>query len=291
MGDRLGEGYVVRGLLGTGGSSRVYLTENETTGELYAVKEISTAKAHQPRSRTEDKSSTKKSNSASTCVGVLAELRLIEKLYHPALPHVWASWEENGKVYIAMDYVEGTQLSRLLRQRGAVSEEQAVEWGKQLCKALVYLHAFHPSIIYRDMKPANVILQKNGKVKLIDFGAITQKTRRFGWDATPLGTPGYAAPEQYGKRPRCDARTDVYGLGVTLYHMLTGHDPSEPPYRICDIREWNKKLSPSLARIVRRCTAKWPCLRYQNCAALLKALETYHEKDAKKMRQILTFSS
>lgn len=258
MGDRLGGDYIVQRLLGTGGSSHVYLAENERLGGLYAIKEIAPTD------------------------GCLAELRLIEKLYHPALPHVWASWEENGKVYVAMDYVEGMPLSRILRERGAVPQDQAVEWGKQLCRALVYLHAFHPSVIYRDMKPANVILQSNGKVKLIDFGAVTQKAKRFGFDAAPIGTPGYAAPEQYGKRPHSDARTDVYGLGVTLYHMLTGHDPSEPPYRICDIREWNKALSPTLAKIVRKCTAKWPFMRYQSCAALLKALEGYYERDARR---------
>lgn len=264
FGDVLGNTYVVRGLLGTGGTARVYLVERMNDKERFAVKEIPVIKAEK--------------------AGMLAELRLLEKLWHPMLPHIWAAWEENGFAYVAMDYVEGKPLDALLRERGAVPQEQAVEWAKQLCKALSYLHGFHPPVIYRDLKPANVILQKDGKLKLIDFGAVRQLQKHRTHDTRPLGTPGYAAPEQYGKRPHSDVRTDVYGLGVTLYHVLTGHDPSEPPYQICDIREWNKNLSPTLAGIVRRCTAKRPGRRYQNCESLLKALETYSQKDHKILR-------
>ena len=271
LGDMIGGAYVVKGLLGTGGTSRVYLVEDGENGRLLAMKEIPAEKTSR--------------------AGMLAELRLKEKLYHPALPHVWGAWEENGAVYVAMDYVEGTPLDKLLRERGAFPEEQAVEWGKQLCKALVYLHGFRPAVIYRDMKPGNVILQKDGKVKLIDFGAIRQWEGRLCKDTCPLGTPGYAAPEQYGKHPHSDVRSDIYGLGVTMYHMLTGHDPGEPPYRICDIRDWNQRLSPELSKIIRKCTAKLPSMRYQSCAALLKALETYPEKDRRRWRGSLTFSS
>lgn len=254
LGELIGEAYVVEGLLGMGGTSKVYLARKVSNGTNYAVKEIPLSQAER--------------------AGALAEIRLKEKLWHPALPHVWASWEENGAVYVAMDYVEGIPLDVLLREKGAVSPDQAVEWIKQLCKALVYLHGFHPPVIYRDMKPANVIVQKDGKVKLVDFGAIRQMEKWHRRDTRPLGTPGYAAPEQYGKRPHSDVRTDVYGLGVTLYHLLTGHDPGEPPYRICDVRDWNKDLSRKLSKIVKKCTSKWPGFRYQNCKALLKALET-----------------
>ena len=255
LGDILGGTYVVEGLLGTGGTSRVYLARRMEDGTLRAIKEIPADHARR--------------------AGMLAEIQLKEKLYHPALPHIWGAWEENGCIYVAMDYVEGKPLDALLREKGAIPEGQAVEWAKQLCKALVYLHGFHPPVIYRDMKPANVIVQKDSKVKLVDVGAIRQLKKGRQRDTRPLGTPGYAAPEQYGKRPRSDVRTDVYGMGVTLYHMLTGHDPGEPPYEICDIREWNKKLPRKLSKIVKKSTAKWPVMRYQSCMALLKALETY----------------
>ena len=271
LGEVLGGAYVVKGLLGTGGTARVYLAERMESGGCLAIKEIPAGKAER--------------------AGMLAELRLMEKLHHPLLPHILAAWEENGFTYVAMDYVEGKPLDALLRERGAIPEEQAVEWARQLCKALAYLHGFRPPVIYRDVKPANVILQKDGKIKLVDFGAIRQLRRHHAHDTRPLGTPGYAAPEQYGKRPRSDVRTDVYGLGVTLYHMLTGHDPGEPPYQICDVRDWNKALSPTLSKIVRKCTAKRPSRRYQNCEALLKALETYSEKDRKNSKIHFTFFS
>jgi serine/threonine-protein kinase len=254
FGDLIGEGYRIRGLLGEGGTSRVYLAEHIKNGKLHAIKEIPAEKAER--------------------AGMLAEIKLKEKLYHPALPHVWEAFEEKGFIYIVMDYVEGMDLGTFLRKNGAVVQEQAVEWMKQLCKALTYLHGFQPPVIYRDMKPSNIVLQRDGRIKLIDFGAICQKERR-GEKVLALGTPGYAAPEQYGKHPRSDVRTDVYGLGMTFYFMLTGQDPSKPSHQIRKIREWNPSLSPVLERIVCKCTRKQPWRRFQTCADLLKALEDY----------------
>ena len=252
LGDLVGEVYAIRALLGTGGTAKVFLAERISDGMRHAIKEIPVGKAQR--------------------AGMLAELRLLEKLYHPALPHLWSAWEENGFIYVAMDYVEGISMDAFLRKQGAVPQELAVDWAKQLCKALVYLHGFQPPVIYRDLKPANVILQKDGRLKLVDFGAIWQKER--GKRKGPaLGTPGYAAPEQYGKHPRSDARTDVYGLGMTLYYALTGHDPAKPPHQIRRIREWNPQLSPKLERIVRKCTRRNPWRRYQSCASLLRDLE------------------
>ncbi len=260
LGDLIGGTYRIRGLLGEGGTAKVYLAEHKENGQLHAIKEISAEKAE--------------------CAGMLAEIRLKEKLYHPALPHVWEAFEEKGAIYIVMDYVEGIDLGTFLRRNGAATQDQAVEWMKQLCKALTYLHGFQPPVIYRDMKPSNIVLQKDGRIKLIDFGAICQKERR-GNDVLALGTPGYAAPEQYGKRPRSDVRTDVYGLGMTFYFMLTGQDPGKPPHEIRKIREWNPTLSRTLEKIVCKCTRKQPWRRFPTCADLLKALEGY---DANKER-------
>lgn len=258
-GDVLGGNYVVKALLGEGGTAKVYLVADGQSGERYALKEMK-----------------------GEASAAMAELRVKQKLFHPALPHVWKVWEQAGKAYVVMDYVEGESLQDVLRRGGALGEERAVDIARQLCRALIYLHGFQPPVIYRDMKPANVILQKDGKIKLVDFGAIRQLEGRGSRDRLPQGTRGYAAPEQYGSHARSDVRSDVYALGVTLYFMLTGHDPGEPPYELGSIRDWNKKLSPALEKIVRKATAKWTLLRYPDCEALLRELETYHEKDRRK---------
>ena len=112
QGDVLGGTYLIRGTLGAGGTANVYLAEQIESGERYALKEIPVEKAER--------------------AGMLAELLLKEKLYHPALPHLWTAWEERGNVYLMMDYVEGIGLDALLRERGAIGETQAVEWAKQV---------------------------------------------------------------------------------------------------------------------------------------------------------------
>lgn len=249
-------------VIGRGGTSVVYLGERLPEGERYAIKEVDGDKASRETVR--------------------MELRLQQRLYHPALVHIWEVYEEQGKLYIVMDYVEGISLQSLLKEQGAREAEQAVEWGLQLCRALSYLHSFRPPVIYRDMKPANVILRPDGRLMLVDFGTARQYRIHKRRDTVPLGTPGYAAPEQYRGR-QSDIRTDIYCLGATLYQMLTGHDPGEPPYRICGIREWNKELSPKLDRIVKKCTAKNPWRRYRNCAQLQKELENY-QKNANRRR-------
>ena len=247
--------------IGRGGTAAVYLGVRLSDGLLVAVKEIESEK---------------------TEVSAMAELRMAQKFHHPALPHIYSAGQENGRIYIVMDYVEGIPLEKLLREKGAQPQETVLEWSRQLCRVLDYLHGFSPPVIYRDLKPSNMILQKNGRIKLVDFGTARVYDRSKRQDTQPLGTPGYAAPEQYRKDRQSDARTDIYCLGVTMYHMLTGHDPSRPPYKICGIREWNRELSPELERIVRKCTRKNPRWRYQSCRALLGDLEALDKRKAQQ---------
>lgn len=153
-----------------------------------------------------------------------------------------------------------------------------MEWAKQLCDVLGYLHSREKPIIYRDMKPANVMLRPDGNVMLIDFGTAREFKSRSVADTVCLGTRGYAAPEQYGGMGQTDARTDIYCLGATLYHLLTGHSPADPPYEIRPIGEWIPEYAGSgLEEIIIKCTKQDPNERYQNCAELMYALE--HEED------------
>lgn len=134
-----------------------------------------------------------------------------------------------------MDYVEGRTLKAIVDERGAQPQEDVVNWAIQLCSVLDYLHTRKPAIIYRDLKPGNIMLRPDGRIVLIDFGTAREYKTGQEEDTISLGTKGYAAPEQYGGDGQTDARTDIYNLGATIYHLVTGK-PNEtslrnPPYQ------------------------------------------------------------
>ena len=210
---------------------------------------------------------------------------MLKKLSHPNLPSIIDVIDGDGTFLIVMDYIEGRHLESVVKEYGAQRQEDVIEWAKQLCDVLSYLHSRKPPIIYRDMKPSNVMLKPDGKVMLIDFGTAREFKENSVADTTCLGTQGYAAPEQYGGHGQTDTRTDIYCLGATLYHLLTGHNPSEPPYEMYPIRYWNPELSSGLEEIILKCTQKNPDDRYQNCGELLYALEHYNEMDLEYKRK------
>jgi len=204
---------------------------------------------------------------------------MIKRLDHPLLPRIVDIIDKPEAIYIVMDYIEGEALSKVLDRQGAQPQNEVIGWAIDLCKVLDYLHTQNPPIIYRDMKPANIMLLPNGSVKLIDFGIAREYKNENMADTVSLGTRGYAAPEQFGGKGQTDVRTDIYSLGVTLYHLLTGHSPSEPPYEVYPIRHWNPRLSSGLESIILKCTQANPQDRYQSCVELLYALEHYGEMD------------
>lgn len=269
--------YEILKLVGKGGMSSVYLSMDKRLNKQWAVKEI-------PKNA-RDK------NNAVIIQSAIAEANLIKRLDHPTLPRIVDIIDTGLDIYIIMDYIEGEPLNRVLEQYGAQPQDLVFEWGKQLCEVLEYLHTRKPPIIYRDMKPANVMLTPEGNVKLIDFGIAREFKEQNLADTVCLGTRGYAAPEQFGGRGQTDARTDVYGLGVTLYHMITGHNPSEPPYELYPIRHWNPALSEGLERIIQKCTQLNPAERYQSCAELLYALNNPDDPTIRRLqkRKLYTF--
>ena len=201
---------------------------------------------------------------------------MLKRLSHPNLPSIIDVIEDEETLLIVMDYIEGI-LSKALNEYGAQPQELVVEWAKQLCDVLGYLHTRKPPIIYRDMKPSNIMLKPDGNITLIDFGTAREFKEKNLADTTCLGTVGYAAPEQFGGQGQTDARTDIYCLGATLYHLVTGCNPCEPPYEIRLIREINPTLSSGLEKIIHKCTQKNPEERYQSCAELMSCLEHYKE--------------
>lgn len=248
--------YEVLREIGRGGMSVVYLAMDTHINKQWAVKEIK-----------------KKGNGKNDEIVVnslLAEANMMKRLDHPALPRIVDIIDNGVTIYVVMDYIEGESLDKILNEYGAQPEELVVGWAKQLCDALSYLHAQKPPIIYRDMKPANVMLKPEGNIKIIDFGIAREYKEQNLADTTVLGTKGYAPPEQYSGQT--DARSDIFALGMTMHHLLTGVDPRNgEPY--APVRQWNPELSEGIEIIVDRCVEPAAENRYQSCADLLYDLE------------------
>lgn len=275
IGTVLGGKYEILKKIGQGGMSTVYLAMDTHLNKQWAIKEIKKGK---------------KQNKKTFLKSLQMEANILKMVDHPVLPRIVDIIDSYGTIYVVMDYIEGKTLGEILKEQGAQPQDKVIEWAKQLCNALDYLHSLNPPIIYRDMKPSNIMLRPDGMVKLIDFGTAKEFDERSIADTTALGTRGYAAPEQFGDSEgrgihKTDARTDIYSLGATLYHIVTGKNPSEPPYVMKPIREWDANLSGGLEKIILKCTMPDPKDRYQNCAELQYDLEHYEELDDEFRRE------
>ena len=280
VGSLVDEKYKILSKVGQGGMSVVYMAINEKANKTWAVKEVR-------KDGVLDFEAVKQ--------GLIAETDILKKLSHPNLPSIIDVIDSDDSFIIIMDYVEGNSLNKDLEEYGAQPQEYVIQWAKQLCDVLGYLHTRQPAIIYRDMKPANIMLKPDGNITLIDFGTAREFKAKNIADTTCLGTVGYAAPEQFGGMGQTDARTDIYCLGATLYHLVTGCNPSEPPYEMKPIREINPSLSSGLEKIILKCTQRNPEDRYQSAAELMYALEHYEEIDdryrKKQRNKLVTFIS
>ena len=243
--------------IGRGGMSVVYLSMDKRLNKQWAVKEIR-------------KKGTGSRKDEIVVNSLLAEANLMKRLDHSALPRIVDIIDNGQTIYIVMDYIEGESLDKILEAYGPQSEEAVIGWAKQLCDALGYLHNQKPPIIYRDMKPGNIMLKPEGNIKIIDFGIAREYKEAKLADTTVLGTRGYAPPEQYSGQT--DARSDIYALGMTMHHLLTGVDPRKGEV-YAPVRQYNPNLSEGIEIIINKCTEPAPENRYQTCAELLYDLE------------------
>ena len=251
--------YEIKSLIGKGGMSAVYLAEHKRLHTRWAVKEVY--------------------KQQSARFDFLAESNILKRLQHPMLPRIVDIFEDPERIFIVEDFVEGITLEDLLRRQKRVDEAQGLQWFRELCGVLRYLHGQQPHpIIYRDMKPSNVMLQPDGSLKLIDFGIAREYKQDSSADTTYIGTKGYAAPEQFGKA-QTDARTDIYALGVTMYHLLTGKSPYEPPYQFVPVRQLVPELSHGIEYILNKCVQPEPSDRYQSVDELLDDLDHIYKFD------------
>ena len=266
IGSLLDGKYKILNKIGQGGMSVVYLAMNEKANKQWAIKEM----------RKE-----KNKNYEIMKQSLITETNLLKELKHPYLPSIADIIENDDTIIIVMDYVEGRPLSDILSEEGVIEEDKVADYAIQLCDVLDYLHSQNPPIIYRDLKPANIMLRPDGKITLIDFGTARKYNYDSVSDTTCLGTIGYAAPEQFAGDTlrQTDARTDIYNLGATMYHLLTGVNPSEPPYELYPIRRWDESLSNGLEKIILRATRKDPDKRFNDCKEMSYALQHFRDLD------------
>ncbi|MBA3944181.1 MAG: protein kinase [Herpetosiphonaceae bacterium] len=259
---RLAERYVIGRKLADGGFSAVYLAQDTRLGNCWVVvKEMAVgAQGTNPYAIQQ------------AVTDFQQEAELLARISHPNLPHVSDRFEEDGKHFLVMDYVQGQTLREVQAATGgSLPELTVMAWATQLCDVLDFLHNQQPPIIYRDLKPDNVMLQPDGTIKLIDFGiARFYKTGKTN-DTTSLGTPGYAPPEQFG-HGQSDARTDVYALGAMLYELLTGYDVGATPFTFPPARQINPQLSARTEAALSQATQRDRDQRFSTIAAFKQAL-------------------
>ncbi len=246
--------YDIEQVLGIGGMSTVYKARDlrfTTVARYCAVKEMPDT-APDPRT------------GQLRLATFEREANMLAALSHPGIPKIYDFFPSHGRIYLVLEYIDGRDLETQLELRKApMQEEEVVKWGVQICEVLEYLHGHEPQpVIFRDMKPSNIIVNGDGKVTLIDFGIakVFQSDKR----GTMIGTEGYAPPEQY--RGLAEPRGDIYALGATMHHLLTNFDPrTQTPFTFHErpIRKYNTRVSEYIESVILRACEydidrRWP---------------------------------
>lgn len=216
--------YQIIAALGKGGMGAVYKAKELSLDRLVAIKEMSLSSLLDPSDLTEAVQLFRQ------------EARMLAGLQHPRIPRIYAHFEQNGRWYLVMDYIEGETLEDRLGKapNHRLAVKQSLEYCLELCDALQYLHGKNPPIIFRDLKPANIMCGAQGHISLIDFGIARHFKPGQAKDTTNYGSAGYAPPEQYG-RAQTTERSDIYALGAVLHQMLTGSDPADNPFHFAPL--------------------------------------------------------
>jgi len=208
------------------------------------------------------------------------EAEVLAQLDHPSIPTVFDYFIEGGRYYLVMRWIGGGDLAEQMRLRGSrVDEPTVTKWAIQICDVLHYIHSQKPPIIYRDLKPANLMIDdKTGRVMLVDFG-IARVVRPTEKGVTAIGTMGYAPPELFAGK--VETRSDIYSLGATMFHMLTGADPQDNPLLIFDFSknprpaQINSAITPEMEQILMRTVAHKTEDRQSSALELMRALEDH----------------
>jgi serine/threonine protein kinase len=253
--------YCIVGALGQGATATVYRARDiQVPGQYRALKEMR-ADGLPPDSL------------QIAAQSFWTEAQMLATLDHPCIPKVLEWFEQFGRFYLVMEWIEGLTLDRWFEQRHCkpFDEPEVVRWGIQLCDALAYMHEHNPPIIYRDLKPENIVIDPGGQARLIDFGIARTFKPGQERDTVALGTPGYAPPEQHGGQT--DARSDLYALGAVMHQLLSGCDPqSGQLFSFAPVRKLNPSVSPQIEQILLRALKGSADARFPSARAMQQEL-------------------
>jgi outer membrane protein assembly factor BamB/tRNA A-37 threonylcarbamoyl transferase component Bud32 len=207
------------------------------------------------------------------------EANMLATLNHPAIPRIYDYFTQNDRSYLVLEFIHGKDLETVIADtNGFLPEDQVISWAIQLCDVISYLHAHKPDpVIFRDMKPSNVMINQNGDVVLVDFGIA--KTFQSGQKGTMIGTEGYSPPEQY--RGEASPLADIYSLGATLHHAITRRDPRlEPPFSFAErpVRRINTNVSTEFEAVINVALQYSPADRFPSATAMKDALMSVARK-------------
>lgn len=253
--------YTILNLIGRGGMGAVYRARRASDLSLWALKEMRPSTDSTPEELIENRKLFEQ------------EASLLSALSHPNLPMIADYFEHQSRPVLVMEFVPGQTLEDIVQAANApLLKQQVLSYGIQLCRVLHYLHTCDPPIIFRDLKPSNIILTPDGIIKLIDFGVARTYKRTKAKDTVAMGSAGYAPPEQYGKG-QTDARSDMYALGATLLHLLTALPPvplqTPQPGAITHM---NRSVDAKIEKVIIRAMQLDREQRYKSCAEMEQAL-------------------
>jgi len=260
VGSVINSRYKVVRLLGAGSFGAVYLgMDLREKGSLWALKEVVGNRAAF-------------TDHSEFLLSFRNEARILMSLSHPGIPGIIDFFISGGRGYLVMERVEGLTLEEIAENnKNPLSEEEVIRWGVCVCDTLHYLHSHDPAIIFRDLKPSNVMLTMDERVILIDFGIARFYVPGKPSDTVPLGTPGYSPPEQYG-RDQTTPASDIYALGTTMYYLLTLQDMASFKFKFPPVRTLNQQVSTRMEKVLERCLELNPECRFSSVVDLKQSL-------------------
>lgn len=230
-------GYELLEIIGEGSFSVVYKAFDHVTRRNVAVKKLKTTGI--PQDEVQEAKDY-----------FIREMKFLKNLDHPSIPKFYNFIDDGGRFYIVMELVEGDNLLEIMKKEGPLSEGKAFGFMVQVADALSYLQKQKTPIIYKDLKPSNLVLTRDERIKIIDFGAARYFTQKE--DTYVLGTPGYAPQESYG-RAFTDPSADVYSFGATFFHLVTGQEPFQFKFKFPSSSKYNAELSFKFCRVINDC--------------------------------------